>query len=107
MKHTCHAKGCDIEIEPRRLMCLAHWKMVPRKIQREIWAAYVPGQEIRKDPTRAYLDVMERAIDAVFTREYPGEVNLTRKAARFDPGAPPLPFTESPNAAMRRRANEK
>ncbi len=68
-KHTCHAKGCKKEVPPRMLMCPTHWRMVPRLIQREVWAAYVPGQEIRKDPTREYLDVMQRAIDAVHREE--------------------------------------
>jgi hypothetical protein len=39
--------------------------MVPKPIQREVWNAYVVGQEITKTPTPAYLDVMDRAIEAV------------------------------------------
>jgi len=31
--------------------------MVPKKMQNELWAVYVPGQETRKDPTSEYLAV--------------------------------------------------
>jgi hypothetical protein len=67
--HICHALGCKVEVPPKMLMCRAHWAMVPRALQREVWAKYVPGQEIRKDPTEEYLDVMKRAINAVAKRE--------------------------------------
>jgi len=30
-----------------------------------VWAAYVPGQEKRKDPTPEYLEVTRRAIEYV------------------------------------------
>lgn len=35
--------------------CLAHWRMIPKHLQAKIWGTYVPGQEIRKDPTGAYI----------------------------------------------------
>jgi len=38
-------------------MCGRHWRMVPKKMQNELWAVYVPGQETRKDPTSEYLEV--------------------------------------------------
>lgn len=50
-------------------MCLPHWRMVPRVLQRKVWAAYVPGQEIRKDPTRAYLEIAREVIAAVAAKE--------------------------------------
>ena len=38
--------------------------LVERKTLRDaVWAAYVPGQEQRMDPTEHYLDVTRRAID--------------------------------------------
>jgi len=39
MSHTCHAAGCPREVEPKLLMCLRHWRMVPRHLQREVYAA--------------------------------------------------------------------
>lgn len=67
--HVCHATRCNVKVPPKMLMCLKHWKMVPRALQREVWAAYVPGQEIRKDPTDQYLEVQRRAVEAVERRE--------------------------------------
>lgn len=67
--HTCHAKGCNREVPPKLLMCTAHWRMVPRDLQRKVWLHYVPGQEIKKNPTREYLEVMRAAIQAVAMKE--------------------------------------
>lgn len=67
--HTCHAEDCNVPVPPKLLMCLKHWRRVPRTIQREIWRHYRPGQEVDKRPTPEYLAVMKRAIDAVAGRE--------------------------------------
>lgn len=67
--HACHATGCDVEVSPRMLMCRRHWAMVPRALQRMVWGAYVPGQEIRKDPTSAYMRVARDAIAVVAAKE--------------------------------------
>lgn len=69
MTHVCHAVGCVVEVPPRLLMCPRHWRMVPPHLQRAVWAAYVPGQEIRKDPTSAYLRVAADAIAFVLAAE--------------------------------------
>lgn len=53
------------------LMCLKHWKMVPRVGQLDIWKTYVPGQEIRKDPTDEYLKAQQRAVAMVLKAEKP------------------------------------
>jgi len=65
VKHPCHAIGCTIEVPPRMLMCRVHWYKVPRELQRRVWATYVEGQEIRKDPTEEYMEASQAAIDAV------------------------------------------
>ncbi len=65
MIHVCHAIGCNVQVRPQLLMCLKHWRLIPRDLQRAVWAAYVPGQEIRKDPTDEYLDVQRAAVEAV------------------------------------------
>ena len=69
MIHVCHAIGCNVQVRPQLLMCLKHWRLIPRDLQRAVWAAYVPGQEIRKDPTDEYLDVQRAAVEAVARRE--------------------------------------
>jgi len=76
--HVCHATRCNAKVPPKMLMCLKHWRMVPRDIQRRVWAAYVPGQEIRKDPTDEYMTVQREAVEAVERRE--GLAPRTRNA---------------------------
>jgi hypothetical protein len=39
--------------------CKSHWFQLPKYLRDKIWAAYVPGQEIRKDPSQEYLDVAD------------------------------------------------
>lgn len=67
MSHTCHAKRCDVEVPPRLFMCKTHWGLIPKKMQAELWDSYVPGQEVRKDPTRKYLQVARSLINYVDT----------------------------------------
>lgn len=69
MKHLCHAYGCNKQVPPKLLMCPHHWRLVPKTIQREVWEHYVPGQEVRKDPTDDYLKVQQRAVVCVIVKE--------------------------------------
>lgn len=68
-RHTCHAAGCTEIIPPKMLMCLRHWRMVPRVLQREVWRTYRPGQENDKNPTHDYLMAAHHAIEAVAEKE--------------------------------------
>lgn len=70
--HTCHAQRCTMVVPPRLFMCARHWYMVPRELQTAIWAAYIPGQEIRKDPTLEYLEVAMEAVRVVAELEKVG-----------------------------------
>jgi hypothetical protein len=65
MIHTCHADGCSVTVAPRLLMCIRHWRLVPKPLQAEVYRLYRPGQERDKRPTIEYLDAMQRAINAV------------------------------------------
>jgi len=67
--HTCHARGCEKPVSPKLLMCAAHWRRVPRELQRAVWATYRNGQEIDKKPSREYLTAARAAIDAVAAKE--------------------------------------
>lgn len=69
MSHRCHAKGCQVEVPPKLLFCLRHWRLVPGVLQKQVWTHYRPGQEITKDPSEAYLAVMAAAIQAVAEAE--------------------------------------
>ena len=35
--------------------CNRHWFMLPRELRAKIWATYVPGQEVTKQPSAEYL----------------------------------------------------
>lgn len=55
MKHTCHWPDCPVEVPPKLWGCRKHWFMLPKRLRDLIWTTYVPGQEITKTPTPAYL----------------------------------------------------
>jgi len=40
VSHTCPAGGCETTVASDKLMCLAHWRMVPRALQIDIWRAW-------------------------------------------------------------------
>ena len=63
--HTCHALGCRTMVPPRLHMCAKHWRMVPRQLQRRLWAEYRPGQERDMQPTPAYLRAVGACVRAV------------------------------------------
>jgi PEP-CTERM motif len=63
MRHTCHWPLCREEVPPKLLMFLRHWQLLPRPIRDGIWRAYRPGQEIAKDPSRAYMAAVRAALD--------------------------------------------
>lgn len=67
--HLCHAMACKIPVDPSLLMCGPHWKRVPKSFQARLWRWYIPGQEIRKDPTMEYLKAAEACIHAVALKE--------------------------------------
>lgn len=43
--------------------------MLPKSMRNAIWAVYVPGQEVRKDPTGAYLEVAFECIRYIEDKE--------------------------------------
>lgn len=69
MAHHCHARGCTKEVKPELLMCLRHWKMVPRPLQLEVWKHYRPGQCDDKNPSEAWHKAADAAIAAVAAKE--------------------------------------
>jgi hypothetical protein len=70
MSHTCHARGCSTLVRPELLMCLRHWRQVPRTIQRAVWDSYRPGQCDDKRPSRTWLDAAGAAIGFVALGEH-------------------------------------
>lgn len=74
--HPCEASGCGRPVASGRLLCLPHWRMVPRDTQREVnatWATYqrtraaVADKRLRYGPgedVRAALAAFGVAVDA-------------------------------------------
>jgi hypothetical protein len=67
--HHCHARGCTTPVKPEMLMCLRHWRMVPRKLQKAVWDTYRPGQCDDKRPSREWHDAADAAIKYVAALE--------------------------------------
>ena len=45
MSHTCPVQVCVLVVgDDDRLMCPTHWHMVPRPLQRAVWAAWKDGE---------------------------------------------------------------
>ena len=65
MAHLCHATACVTPVPPERLMCLPHWRTVPREIQRRVWATYRPGQCDDMNPSPDYCRAARDAVVAV------------------------------------------
>lgn len=65
LPHFCHATDCNVRVPPSMFMCKTHWYELPKTMRDELLAAYVPGQETRKDPSPEYLDVAMRCVELV------------------------------------------
>lgn len=63
MTHTCHWPDCDKEVPPAMWGCKSHWFTLPKWLRGKVWDAYVPGQEISKTPSEAYIDVAHEVQD--------------------------------------------
>lgn len=59
--HTCHWPDCRRIVPPKLWGCKPHWFKLPKAIRDRIWATYVPGQEITKTPSAAYLQAADAA----------------------------------------------
>lgn len=81
VEHHCHAKGCGAPIKPELLMCFRHWRMVPIKLQRAVWAAYRDGQCLDKNPSEAWHAAADAAIAHV--------ADMEAKRRMLSPGVSP------------------
>lgn len=65
MSHSCHATGCRKSVPPEMLMCLSHWRKVPKRIQLAVWRGYRPGQCDDKRPSADWHAAADAAIGYV------------------------------------------
>ncbi|MDP3768302.1 MAG: putative molybdenum carrier protein [Dehalococcoidia bacterium] len=68
-EHTCHAIGCEVPVKPERLMCLAHWRRVPRAVQDRVLQFYRPGQCDDWEVSEEYCAAAHAAVLAVADSE--------------------------------------
>lgn len=68
-QHSCHAKNCTVAVPPKMFMCKRHWFILPKAYRTAIWDAYVPGQEVTKTPSKAYLTAADACIGYVANYE--------------------------------------
>lgn len=76
--HTCHWPGCDRRVPPARWGCRRHWFALPLTLRNRIWATYVPGQEITKTPSAAYIVAAKDAQRWIAERELVADNKLSR-----------------------------
>lgn len=69
--HRCYAAGCTRTVPAQLLMCARHWRLVPKAIQKRVWAAYQNGQEqpAGPAPTGEYWAAVKAAVEAVIAAE--------------------------------------
>ena len=96
VEHVCHAMGCERRCKPEFLMCGIHWRKVPLKWNRLVYANYRDGQCDDKKPSKAWTVAAWAAIAAVAQHE--GRAHLlpdpVRQRLMADPtiwGAVPCP----------------
>lgn len=65
MAHTCHANFCNKKCRPEMLMCLKHWRMVPKDVQRAVLEHYRQGQCEDKRPSQEWFVAAQTAIACV------------------------------------------
>jgi hypothetical protein len=76
--HACHAVDCDTPCKPEYLMCFHHWRMVPQRLAKAVYATYRHGQCDDKAPSREWMVAANAAIRHVAERDgiSPGRYDL-------------------------------
>lgn len=71
--HACPVTGCPAAPLPRAiLMCPPHWRMVPKKLQRAVYAAYAGGRGLG---TTVLHRAQDDAVAAVLAHLHPETTN--------------------------------
>ena len=72
-KHHCHWPGCDKLVPPAAWGCRPHWYRLPLALRNKIWAAFRPGQEQTKTPSRRYVEVAREVQDWIAAQPTPSK----------------------------------
>lgn len=76
MAASCPIAGCDESRKDDRLLCLHHWRRVPKEIQRRVWStarAMLAESEAGGPAYREWRAVRDEAIAAVEMKEAAAE----------------------------------
>lgn len=75
--HHCHGgmPGCAGLCAPAQWGCRSCWFKLPKYLRDKVWAAFRPGQEQDKSPSRLYLEVA-REVQEWIAEHYPKEKGL-------------------------------
>jgi hypothetical protein len=72
-RRPCPIKGCEKRISHDYLVCPEHWRLVPRPLQNEVYAAY--DRYLESDRSHVAADklreVQSRAIDEIYQQLAP------------------------------------
>jgi hypothetical protein len=94
--HHCHALACTASVPPQMHMCPKHWRTVPARLQRALWAAYRLGQEDDMQPSAGYLRAAAACVGAAAYAEGHDEDAVAAEVARYTEWADRTDRTETP-----------
>ena len=63
MSHECPRNGCTRNVSDQFLMCGADWRLVPKPLQRAVYAAYRSGKGLGSPELAAAQDAAIRAVN--------------------------------------------
>jgi len=76
--HRCAAVGCQHAVQPGFLMCMDHWRQVPKVCQRDVWFWY---RALGRKPEARdrYAQAVQAAVDAVHGKQVARKVAHDQK----------------------------
>lgn len=81
--HTCKANHCTWLAEPRHLMCVHHWRLLPGYMQGAVLAAYEADRPGARHLTSLpYLEAAADAVEFIATKEGRNTRNVFRELAK-------------------------
>jgi len=69
-QYHCQAVGCQHQVQRGHLMCLPHWRMVPKALADGVRAAWLAQRRSNSaDALKAYMQARGLAIEAVAAKQ--------------------------------------
>jgi len=70
MKHTCHVPGCGAACPPRHLTCASCWRIVPKKLQAEVYRTIRLRGKVLDETWAAWWRAQAQAIAHVLREKF-------------------------------------